>query len=161
MYERVLVGTDGSETATKAVEAAALTAFAHAADLTIVHAFSVPWAGTWANTDPDVPDDLRWRLTPGAIAESTVEAAIERAHSVCAGPLVVHGGCETGRPVPVLLELIDELHADAVVVGNRDLQGRVRALRSVGRALARSAPCDVIIADTVERRARRRMRHAV
>lgn len=56
----------------------------------------------------------------------------------------------------VLLHLIEESDADAVVVDNRDLKG-VRALRSVGRALSRQA-CDVIIADTTDQRAARPVR---
>lgn len=153
MYRHVVVGTDGSDTATRAVEAAARTAQAHRAELTVAHAFVARPAAVVAGGLGDVPDELRWRLTPGAAADSIVERAIERAHHAAGSRgLVVHGRREPGQPVAVLLDLITELPADAVVVGNRDLTTWLGARHSVGRALSRHAPCDVIIAHTVGRR---------
>jgi nucleotide-binding universal stress UspA family protein len=156
VYERVLVGTDGSGTASRAVEAAGLVASAHGAELVIAHAFSPrPTPGqkiAWL----EAPDELRWRLSVGVIAEATVLTAIERALAVAGDRVRVDGRCEPGHPVPVLLGLIDELDPDVLVIGNRDMPRRIRAHRSVARALSRRATCDVVVVDTIGRRQRRR-----
>jgi nucleotide-binding universal stress UspA family protein len=55
-----------------------------------------------------------------------------------------------------MLALVAELDPDALVVGNRDMQGRLRLHRSVARVLAHRAACDVVIIDTVGRRQHRR-----
>jgi nucleotide-binding universal stress UspA family protein len=71
VYDHVLVGTDGSATATKAVEAAAQLAQVHGARLTIAHAFN-----------PREPEPLEsraveaefpWLWSSGARAEALVK----------------------------------------------------------------------------------------
>lgn len=156
MYTRVLVGTDGSATATRAVEAAASLARAHGAELIVAHAFSPRPTDRQRQAWDEAPEEVRWRLSLGAFAEATVGDAVERARARAGSHLVVHGRCEPGAAVSVLLRLVGELDPDAVVVGNRDLQARPRLRRSVARAVSRRAPCDVIIIDTIGRRQKRR-----
>lgn len=155
MYERVLVGTDGSGTATRAVVGAATIALNSGAELTIAHAFSPRPSSNLQRAWLVAPEDLRWRLSIGTIAEATVQTAVERAHAVAGDDLPVVGRWEPGGPANVLLGLIDELDVDAVVIGNRDMTGWVRGHRSVGRALSRRARCDVVIIDTTGRRGNR------
>lgn len=151
MYDHVLVGTDGSETATRAVEAAARLAHAHDARLTIAYAFSSKLGRAAA----EVPaQELDWRSTPGGIAESIVAEAVGVAQSAACGALRVDTRAEPGHPVAVLLALADELTPDAVVVGNADVR-RPRVRRSVGHALTRRVAGDVVVVDTVGRRRRR------
>jgi nucleotide-binding universal stress UspA family protein len=152
MFERVLVGTDGSATATRAVEAAALVARAHGSVLIVGHAFSSRQTWGQQRAWAEAPEESRWRLSVGAVAEATVHAAIDRAHETVGAGLKVLGRCEPGRPVPVLLAMVDALDVDALVIGNRDMRARLRLGRSVGRRLARRAACDVVIVDTVGRR---------
>ena len=154
MYKRVLVGTDGSATATRAVEAAARVARAHGAELIIANAFAPRLTAAQQIAQRDAPVELRWRLSPGVLSESTVAAAIERVQEASGATVPVRGRCEPGHPVPVLLKLVDELDLDVLVIGNRDMPLRLRAHRSVGRALSRRAPCDVVIVDTIGRRER-------
>lgn len=156
MYERILVGTDGSATATRAVEAAALLARTHDAELVVAHAYSPRLTPAQQRAWNEAPEDLRWRLSSGSIAEDIVETALSHATRVTGGAVRMRGRCEPGGAIPVLLALIDELDPDAIVVGNRDMPARVRTHRSVSRAMARRASCDVVIADTLGRRQQRR-----
>lgn len=158
MYDRLLVGTDGSDTATRAVEEAARLAHRSGAALTIAHAFSPRPSGAQRRAWLEAPDDLRWRLTVGASAEAIVEAAVEQAGRVAGPELSLTGRCDPGDPITVLLHLVDELDVDALVIGNRDMAGRPRLHRSIGRALSRRAACHVIIVDTTGRRDSRRER---
>jgi nucleotide-binding universal stress UspA family protein len=155
MFERVLVGTDGSVTATRAVEAAALLARAHGSVLIVGHAFSPRQSWEQQQAWAEAPEESRWRLSVGAVAEATVQAAIERAHGASGFGLRVFGRCEPGRPIPVLLAMVDELDVDVLVIGNRDMRARLHLGRSVGRSLTRRAECDVVVVDTVGRRQRR------
>lgn len=152
MYAHVLVGTDGLPTGTHAVEAAALLAQAHHADLTVAHAFRPTRHAV--HPDAALPVEMRWMCSPGSVADGVVQDAVRRAQAVVCGGVGVVGRAEPGSPVPVLLALINELDVDAVVIGNADIRGR--GSRSVGRALSRQAACDVVIVDTAGRSERRR-----
>lgn len=158
MYERVVVGTDGSDTADRAVEAAARLAVAHDAVLVVVHAFSARVPARQRAAWQDAPDEVRWRLSPGTIAEETVLAAADLARDVANGDLLVSSWTEPGHPIPVLLRVVERVDADVLVIGNRDMPGRARVRRSVGRAVARRATCDVVIVDTLGRRQHRQQR---
>lgn len=163
MYERILVGTDGSDTATRAVEAAARLAVAHDADLVIAHVYAPRPAPAQQRAWHDAPEEMRWRLSIGSVAEGILDAAVRHVMKTTEGCVRVHGRCEPGRPVPVLLALVDELDPDLLVIGNRDMPGRIRSRPSVSRALACRASCDVTIVDTLGRRQQRlrRTRRAV
>lgn len=156
MYERILVGTDGSETAAVAVEAAARLARTHDAELVVAHAYPTRLTPAQQRAWSEAPEEVRWKLSCGTIAENLVRAEVERAKAEAGSEILVQGRSEPGRPVPVLVGLIDELDPDAVVVGNRDMAGPMGSYRSVGRAIAAKATCDVIIVDTVGRRDQRR-----
>ena len=143
MYEHVLVGTDGSETATRAVATAARLAHAHHARLTIVHAFK---SGQTIGAQ-DCPKEFAWRLSAGNVADDIVKKAARSARSVVDDSLTIETHHSPGEPVTVLLDAIDKLNPDAVVVGNADVRG-VRVRRSIGHALTRKASVDVIVVDT-------------
>jgi nucleotide-binding universal stress UspA family protein len=146
MYDHVLVGTDGSPTATKAVEAAARLAQVHCAQLTIVHAFDP--RPLMPASDGGVGAEYTWRQSVGAMAEALVNAAADHAQAVTCGGLQVEARAEPGDPVTVLLTFVRKLRPDAVVVGNADLH-RFRLRRSIGHALSRRVHSDVVIVDTV------------
>jgi nucleotide-binding universal stress UspA family protein len=146
MYAHVLVGTDGSPTATRAVGAAARLAHAHGARLTVVHAFD-PRPPRDVHHADRARDELGWRLTPGGAADVLVRDAADHAQAVACGALDVHVRAEPGHPVPVLLRAVAAVEPDAVVVGNADLR-RPRVRRAIGPSLSRKAGVDVIIVDT-------------
>ena len=148
MYRHLLVGTDGSPTATRAVETAARIAHVHAAALTIVHAFNPRQPNPVV--DPSVEREFPWLQFSGSRAEAVVRAAIDRAQAAACGGLEVRGRVEPGAPAAVLAALSEELRSDAVVVGNADVR-RLRIRRSIGHALSRRVNVDVMVVDTARR----------
>jgi nucleotide-binding universal stress UspA family protein len=146
VYDHLLVGTDGSPTATRAVEAAARLAHAYNAKLTIAHAFRgrpIPVADAHLMPAGDL-----WKLSPGATAESVVAEAADRAQLAACGGLEIATRIEPGTPAHVLRTLARELRPDAVVVGNADAQG-MHLRRPIGHVLTRRLATDVVIIDTV------------
>jgi nucleotide-binding universal stress UspA family protein len=134
-YERVLVPTDGSEAATRAVRHA--LSLAAALDAT-VHALSAV---------EDAPLGLDVRSTVAGeeserAAREAVEGVAELAadHDVTVEPHVDHGS-----PVEVIREAIDATDAHAVVMGTTGRRGTDRILLgSVAEKTVRTAPVPVI-----------------
>ena len=143
----VVVGTDGSPTAMKAVEAAARLALTGGRPLVIGLGYRPKRSGALHAGLADVPEDHRWRTSPGAVGEDIVQRAVRYARQVAGDGLDVRGRCEPGDPVKVLLDLVDELEADAVVVGNVGLTGRGHRW-SVPARVSAKAPCEVMVVDT-------------
>jgi nucleotide-binding universal stress UspA family protein len=145
MYDLILVGTDGSATASRAVEFAARLAQSNQARLTIAHAFSPKPS---LDVDPSAFDrDLTWRTTPGGSAEGVVDAAVDVAQAAACGGLVVDTRIEPGTPRAVLRKLIAELQPDAVVVGNADTRRRIGG-RGLGASLLRRTTTDILVVNT-------------
>lgn len=146
MTDLVLVGTDGSPTATRAVTAAARLAGPAGATLAVAYAYRPRPTAAQQRAWAAAPDELRWRLSIGTLAEQVVDDAVAVAVAASAGAAPVIGRAAPGSPAAVLAALAEELGADAVVVGNRDAARRFR--RGIGAELARRAHCDVVIVDT-------------
>jgi nucleotide-binding universal stress UspA family protein len=145
-YAHVVVGTDGSASASEAVRHAAGLAVTFGAKLTIVTAFAV---------DPDrakrdqaeAPEELRWTVTDSAIA--TERAAEGRRIAREAGATDVDVYVEAGDPADVVLGTADLRAADVIVVGSKGMTKPTRFLvGSVPNKISHHAPCDVIIVPT-------------
>lgn len=137
MIKRIVVGTDGSETATEAVRQAADLAAALDAELHILTSYVTAMA--------DV-DKLRDDYTPGATADSVLAAALTLAEEHGA-EVTTHKGA--ADPADSLLDLAEKVDADLVVVGNRGMRSPKRFfLGSVPNAVAAHAPCAVMIVKT-------------
>jgi nucleotide-binding universal stress UspA family protein len=156
----VLVGTDGSPTATEAARRAAVLAASARARLTVACVYSrgAPTAATsgpgvlgylaTSARDPyGIPWDARWRVTRAAEAEEIVRRAAE---------LCRHCGCTTvettvvaGEPASALVGLAAELPADLVVVGSKGLRSWARfVIGNVPDTVVRQAHCDVLVVRT-------------
>jgi hypothetical protein len=148
MYDHVLVGTDGSISAVRAIGTAARLAQAHHARLTIAHAFAdrpaVPGTEATAATEAT---ETGLRHTPRAVAESLVSASADHAQTVASGDLEIDTRAEPGTAVGVLRALIDELSPDAVVVSNADVR-RALGRRGVGNPRTRRTGHRVVIVDS-------------
>ena len=121
MYSRILVGTDGSKTAARAVERAVEVASATGATLTILSAGN------------------------GAKAQQVVAAAA----ALHAGPDVkIETLVREGDPATVLLEH-SERGYDLLVVGNKGMTGVTRFLPgSVPNKVSHHSPCALLIVHT-------------
>ena len=135
-YERVLVPTDGSEAATRAVRHA--LALAGALDAT-VHALS-------AVEDTALGLDVRSTVASEAseqAAEEAVEGVAEMASEYGVDDVETH--IEHGSPVEVIRETIESTDSHAVVMGTTGRRGTDRILLgSVAEKTVRTAPVPVI-----------------
>lgn len=148
MYDHVLVGTDGSETAELAVRHAAAIAVACGCRLTVLSAFSDPDAQDLAEVQDQLPEDLRWQVTGVAQAEERAKAASNLARQLGAD---AHPRVERGAPADVILDVLDVGDFDLVVVGSRGLSSPTRfILGNVPNAISHHALCDVAIIHTAD-----------
>jgi len=141
---RIVVGTDGSETAGRAVAKATALARVLGAELVIVSAYSRKVAGT-AAVGLDL--DAKWALAAGTAAEKQVTEAAEKARSQ--GVTSVSGRAVAGDPADVLISQVEHEGADLLVVGSKGMQSSTRfLLGSVPNKVAHHVPCDLLIVDT-------------
>jgi len=151
MYNCIIVGTDGSPTASLAVETAARMARAHHATLLVASAYVPRLTMEQKTSWHELPEDVYWRVSAGSKAEAVAADAVDRARNAGGGRIDVSGRAEPGDAVDVMLDLADKMQADVVVVGTRPRPGLGRLRGSVARDLSRRAGCDVLIVDTVGR----------
>lgn len=147
MSESIVVGTDGSETAQRAVSEAGRVAKALGAELHIVSVYQRIPSGLTASA-PDAA-----ALLVAAVPDSVAEALVEQAATAVRG-----GGFEPvthtveGDPADALIDVASRVGADTIVVGSQGMSGARRLLGSVPSRVSHSAPCNVMIVSTGEPR---------
>lgn len=146
-YQKVLVGTDGSETATAAVRQAAELAAATGAQLIVASAYQ-SHPHDVAKAQAEAPEEIRWRITDAGLAEQHVTEAKQAALGAGAGD--VDTRIELGEPADVIINLAEEVGADVIVVGSKGMSSPSRfLLGNVPNKVSHHAPCDVLIVHTV------------
>ncbi len=122
MYEKILVGTDGSNTAAKAVDRAVAVAASSGAALTI--------------------------FTAGPAAKGDAVVASEAARHAGAGVTITTRVVDTD-PVSGLVAEATAGGFDLLVMGNKGMTGLTRFLRgSVPNKVAHHLPCSLLIVKT-------------
>ena len=146
MYSSIVVGTDGSETAEKAVAAAIDLARLAGAKLEIVSAYE-PMAGHRIYMAAhEVPVDPQWAVNLREEVDATLAATAETARAGGVEPRI---HAREGDPADAILDVAEELGADLIVVGNRGMTGAKRfLLGSVPNKVSHHAPCSVMIVRT-------------
>jgi nucleotide-binding universal stress UspA family protein len=148
VYRRIVVGTDGSSTAERAVDVAGELARLSGAELQVVTAYrpvrAAVMAGVSASGGALVPawlgDDER------VAAEEVVRRARERLEGT---GVTVQSFARLGEPADALLAVAEEFDADLLVVGNRGMSGvRRYLLGNVADRVSHHAPCSVYIVHT-------------
>lgn len=146
-YSSIVVGTDGSPTAQRAVEQAAALAAADGARLVIVTAYDEgdrPAGGVPVDA---VPEDIRHVLSDRVQAEDLAAAGREAAAAAGVTRTVVQA--LPAEPAEAILEAARDFGADLIVVGSRGLDSHAHfILGSVASSVSHHAPCDVLIAHT-------------
>lgn len=143
-YKSILVGTDGSETAEKAVSEAALLAAPTGARLTVVCVYREP---TQEELDFEATNTDGWHITAVAQAEDLVVRAREVAAK--AGVRTEGRTVSSDNAGQAIVDVADEVDADVIVVGSVGLTGAKRfVLGSVPNHVMHHAGCDVLIART-------------
>lgn len=135
----VVVGTDGSEVASRAVRWASELAAAQGRPLVVVHAWLWPLLNVPLGPAPGAPADAGLRNQ----AERTLREALELARTHAPGVEVL-GKLVTATPAAALRKQAES--AAAVVIGSEGLGGvGSLLLGSVGVDLAGHAACPVVI----------------
>jgi nucleotide-binding universal stress UspA family protein len=151
MFKTILVGTDGSEGAGKAVVAAAELAKTQPEATLHIVTVQKPLSPTamaaseMAAAAP-IAAQMGWEEDIRHELERTLHNAADIAQHEAKLPIETHA--RFGNPAEVLCEMAEEIGADVIVVGNRGMQGARRFLGSVPNSVAHHAPCSVLIIDT-------------
>jgi nucleotide-binding universal stress UspA family protein len=146
MFKAIVVGTDGSDTATEAVTQAVGLARDVGASLKLVSAYEPVPAGRLRSEQRSAPEDVQWAINPREDVDSTLEAAALIARD--AG-VPVETFARQGDPADAILDVAEEIEADLVVVGNKGMTGAKRfLLGSVPNKVSHHAPCSVLIIRT-------------
>ena len=144
-YKVIVVGTDGSDTSLRAVDQAADIAAKAGAKLIVATAY-LP-NDEQHSGEPDQLNNENYRTQGNAPVYAMLREASDRARA--AGATDIEERAVAGAPIDVLLELVDDVNADLLVVGNvgvNSIAGRL--LGSVPRAVSRRAKTEVLVAET-------------
>ena len=146
MFKSIVVGTDGSETATQAVRQAVDLAKEIGAKLELVSAYEPVSDQRLREERTEVPDDLQWMVNPREDVDATLQEAAETAKE--AG-VDVETFARQGDPADAILDVAEEQKADLIIVGNKGMTGAKRfRLGSVPNKVSHHAPCSVLIIRT-------------
>ena len=142
-----MVGTDGSDTAQMALEAAVDLARQSAARLHIVSAYEPVSEQRTRGEQLGAPPDVQWAVGPRADVLDLLERARELAGEGGVGD--VETFARQGDAADAIIDVAEEQSADLIVVGNKGMTGAKRfLLGSVPNKVSHHAPCSVLIVRT-------------
>ena len=146
MFTRIVVGTDGSETAAEAVRQATDLAKLSNAQLDIVSAFEPVSKRRIEGEQQGAPADVQYEIGPREDVNLILESAAATAKKE---GVEVHTHPVEGGPADAILNVAEKTGADLIVVGNKGMAGARRfVLGSVPNNVSHHAPCSVIIVRT-------------
>jgi nucleotide-binding universal stress UspA family protein len=131
-YRKIVVGTDGSDSAARAVKHAGWLARILDAELDVIHAYGEGETETESKS----------------AGSSVLRDACSGLEDLSPKPHLRKGGA-----VSTLISLAEEEGADLIVVGNRGMGKRQVMMGSVPSRVAPRTPCDLLIAHTTGDRA--------
>jgi nucleotide-binding universal stress UspA family protein len=144
VFASIVVGTDGSDTATTAVRYAIDLAGTLGARLQIVSAYEPVSRQRLRHANVDVPTDLQWIVNPREDVLALLAAAQAQARAV--GLEQVETFARQGDAADAILDVAEEQRSDLIVVGNLGMTGAKRfLLGSVPNKVSHHAPCSVLI----------------
>jgi nucleotide-binding universal stress UspA family protein len=147
VFASIVVGTDGSDTATTAVRYAIDLARELTARLVIVSAYEPVSDQRLRNERVEVPKDLQWMINPREDVIALLDRAKVEANG--AGVSEVETFARQGDAADAILDIAEEQRSDLIVVGNRGMTGAKRfLLGSVPNKVSHHAPCSVLIVRT-------------
>jgi nucleotide-binding universal stress UspA family protein len=143
VYKTIVVGTDGSETAQRAVAEAMMLGKALGAELHLVSAYE-PLRGVRIADAPKAAAKA-WAVAPDAKVQALVE---EAAAGIRMSGVPVRSHMLTGDPADALLEIAEQEKAELIVVGSHGMHGVTRVFGSVPSKVSHHAHCSVLIVCT-------------
>jgi len=139
MFKKILVGTDGSDSANKAVSHGAEMAQAMGSELLLVHAYPAPRTdvgSTFGRTD----------AYPG---QEIGQALLRDAEKNFGKKIKIKSILREGDPAEALIDIAEEEGVDLIIVGNKGMTGAKRfLLGSVPNQVSHHAPSNVLIVHT-------------
>ena len=146
MFTRIVVGTDGSETAAEAVRQAVDLAKLAGATLSIVSAYAPVSKRRVQGEQESAPVDVQNQIGPREDVNLVLDAAAAAARKE---GIEVQTHPVEADPAEAILNVAEETKADLIVVGNKGMTGARRyLLGSVPNNVSHHAPCSVIIVRT-------------
>jgi nucleotide-binding universal stress UspA family protein len=143
MIKTIAVGTDGSDTAAKAVDFAIDLAARYEAKIVFLSAYRAASEERRQRESRDAPEDVQWQFS----ASEDVDPALRDAEdSAKDRGLDSRSEAKEGDPSKVLVELAGKHNADVLVIGNKGMDRKV--LGSVPNTVSHKAPCSVVIVKT-------------
>ena len=143
MIKIVAVGTDGSETADKAVDFAIDMAQRYGARLVVGSSYKPVGEDKVRHDQRDAPEDIQWSINPTQEVDANLRKVEDRARERGVEAI---SEARQGEPADVLCDIAEQHNADVLVVGNRGMQRRV--LGSVPNSVSHKSPCSVMIVKT-------------
>ena len=146
MFDRIVVGTDGSETATDAVKTAIELAKISKAKLEIVSAYEPIPQQRLKEEGEGIAGDVSHVVNPREDVQFILDKAAAEAKKAKVDA-ITHP--REGDPADAILDVAEENNADLVLVGNKGMTGARRfLLGSVPNKISHHSPCDVWIVKT-------------
>ena len=161
-FHKILVGTDGSPTAMRAVDMAAELTKSLGAALSIVCVYEPPTEQELKQlrADPDdpiaqwnvgkdvrgVPEEFKWKIAGAAEAEDVLDRSVEHATKIGVAAEVE---AVRGNPAEELIAYAQRGDFDLIAVGSVGMSGAKRfMLGNVPHRISHHAPTDVLILRT-------------
>ena len=146
MFTRIVVGTDGSDTAAAAVRQAIELAKLAGAQLSIVSAYAPIPERRVQGEKLSAPADIQYEIGPREDVNLILDAAAADARKE---GIEVQTHPVEADPADAIIDVAEQTNADLIVVGNKGMTGARRyLLGSVPNNVSHHAPCSVIIVRT-------------
>ena len=146
MFRSMVVGTDGSETASEAVRHATHLAKSLGAHLHLVTAYEPVASARLREERRQASADVESAVNPHEDVDALLQ---EVADGVKQSGVEVTVYARRGDPADAILDVAEEQDADLIIVGNKGMTGAKRfLLGSVPNKVSHHAPCSVTIIRT-------------
>jgi nucleotide-binding universal stress UspA family protein len=145
MVKTIAVGTDGSDTAQKAVDFALDMAERYGAKVVFASAYVPVSESRLRKEQEDAPADIQWSINPSEEVDETLRNVEEQAKE---RGLDYTSEARNGDPSDVLVAIAADNDVDVIVVGNKGMHRRI--LGSVPNTVSHNAPCSVMIVKTAD-----------
>jgi len=146
MFTSIVVGTDGSQTATEAVRQTVELASAAGARVDIVSAYEPVSRERLREEAEQAPEDVQWMVNQREEVDATL---VEAARIADRAGVQYATYARQGDPADAILDVAEEQGVDLIVVGNKGMTGARRfLLGSVPNKVSHHAPCSVLIIRT-------------
>jgi nucleotide-binding universal stress UspA family protein len=146
VFTRIVVGTDGSDTAAEAVRQAIDLAKLTGAALSLVSAYEPVPERRVRGEQLEAPPDVQHEIGPREDVNLVLDAAAAEARK---HGLEVQTHPVEADPADAIIDVAEQTKADLIVVGNKGMTGARRfLLGSVPNNVSHHAPCSVLVIRT-------------